>query len=393
MAIAGVLEIQLLANIARLQKDMDDAKRSVGGAMASIEKSVGLAARAFGILGVSVSLGALVLAAKRINDTVDAMNDLADATGASIENISALDGIARRTGASWDTVGQSLIKYNQALGTTTKAGGDAEKVLTALGLNAKNLREIDPAEALRQTAVALSQFADDGNKARAVQELFGKSLKEVAPFLKDLAESGQLVASVTTQQALEAEKFNKELFKMQAALTDAGRAMANPMVTGLNAVIEHFKLAKTEGDGFLVTLLKQTEIARLLGMNKPSNGYGDTRRELDLLNKSLLSGNLNQAERVMAEARQAELLARQSGFLSSNAGAGRGVSGYGDLPKGSIALPPDAAKTVKATKELTEAEKDLIYHIEWRRRAFLESYDAQAKASEEAKKTEQAMAT
>ena len=66
MAVAGTLEIQLLANIARLQKDMDDAKRSVGGAMASIEKSVGLAVRAFGILGVSVSLGALVLAAKQI---------------------------------------------------------------------------------------------------------------------------------------------------------------------------------------------------------------------------------------------------------------------------------------------------------------------------------------
>ena len=268
MAVAGTLEIQLLANIARLQKDMDDAKRSVGGAMSAIEKSVGMAARAFGVLGVSVSLGALVLAAKRINDTVDAMNDLADATGASIENISALDRVARMTGANMDTVGQSLIKFNQALGTTTKAGGDAEKVLTALGLNAKTLRDMDPAEALRQTAVALSQFADDGNKARAVQELFGKSLKEVAPFLKDLAESGELVATVTTQQALEAEKFNKELFKMKANMDDVGRAMANPMVSGLNALIERFALAKKEGDGFLVTLLKQTEIARLLEIGR-----------------------------------------------------------------------------------------------------------------------------
>ena len=48
MAVAGTLEIQLLANIARLQKDMDDAKRSVGGAMSAIEKSVGMAARALG---------------------------------------------------------------------------------------------------------------------------------------------------------------------------------------------------------------------------------------------------------------------------------------------------------------------------------------------------------
>ena len=127
-------------------------------------------------------------------------------------------------------------------------------------------------------------------------------------------------------------------------------------------------------------------------MDKPSNGYTETRKELDLLNKSLLSGDLSQAERAMADARQAELLARLAGYLNSTAGAGRGVAGYGDLPKGSLVLPPEQAKAVKATKELTEAEKDLIYHIEWRRKAFLESYDAQAKASEEAKKAEQAMA-
>jgi hypothetical protein len=277
MAVAGTLEIQLLANIARLQKDMDDAKRSVGGAMSAIEKSVGLAARAFGVLGVSVSLGALVLAAKRINDTVDAMNDLADATGASIENISALDRVARMTGANMDTVGQSLIKFNQALGTTTKAGGDAEKVLTALGLNAKTLRDLDPAEALRQTAVALSQFADDGNKARAVQELFGKSLKEVAPFLKDLAESGELVATVTAQQALEAEKFNKELFKMQANAQDLGRAIVSELVPAFNRLLQNYAAIREMG---AMDLIIKDAAKAMIGMNRLT---GDNAQDINAI--------------------------------------------------------------------------------------------------------------
>ena len=362
MAVAGTLEIQLLANIARLQKDMDDAKRSVGGAMASIEKSVGLAVRAFGILGVSVSLGALVLAAKRINDTVDAMNDLADATGASIENISALDRVARMTGANIDTVGQALVKYNQALGTTLKPGSDAEKVLGAIGLNAKALRDIDPAEALRQTAVALSQFADDGNKARAVQELFGKSLKEVAPFLKDLAESGELVATVTTQQALEAEKFNKELFKMQANITDAGRAMAMELVPRLNKIIETMRGARPVVYDFW------DEWAQ--GLRRMAPGI------------ALMSD--------MARMKLSPQLPNGGATLNSAAGAGRGVVNP-EVVKPALQLAADAAK-VKSIKGLTEAEKDLIYHIEWRRKAFLESYDAQVKANEEAKKAEQAMA-
>lgn len=209
--------------------------------VASVADAVGFSLAA---LGSAATVAGLVTMVKRINDTVDGFNDLADATGASIENISALERVARMTGTNIDTVSQSLIKYNQALGTTLKPGSEAEKVLGAIGLNAKALRDLDPAEALRQTAVALAQYADDGNKARAVQELFGKSLKDVAPFLKDLAEQGELVATVTTEQALQAEKFNKELFKLQTAASDAGRTIAMELVPRLNNVIDTMRESK-----------------------------------------------------------------------------------------------------------------------------------------------------
>lgn len=242
--LVGGLEIELLANVARLQKDMDDAKRAVGGAASAIERSAALATKALGLLGGAMSLGAVVGMVKRINDGVDALNDLKDATGASIENISALEGVARRTGTSLDTVGQSLIKFNQALGGT-KAGDDVDRVLQAIGLSAKQLKELDPAIALQKTAVALNQFADDGNKARAVQELFGKSLKEVAPLLKDVAEAGELNATVTTEQAEQAEKFNKEIYKMQAALGDAGRESAAQFLPVLTAIAETIREGAT----------------------------------------------------------------------------------------------------------------------------------------------------
>ena len=55
--------------------------------------------------------------------------------------------------------------------------------------------------------MALAGFADDGNKARLTQELFGKSLAEVAPLLKDLSTQGTLNAKVTKEQADAAEQF------------------------------------------------------------------------------------------------------------------------------------------------------------------------------------------
>ena len=230
------------------------ATASVKAGLQSVSQVAGMAGLSLASLGSAASLAGLAMMVKRINDNVDALNDLKDATGASIENISALEDVAKRNGHSFDTVGQSLVKFNQALGGTLKPGSDAEKVLNAIGLNAKTLRDLDPAEALRQTAVALSRFADDGKKAIATEMLFGKSLREVAPFLKDLSEQGKLNAKVTTEQAEEAEKFNKQLFALQTNLGLAGRAIANPFITHMNTLIEKFREARTVGDALATVL-------------------------------------------------------------------------------------------------------------------------------------------
>jgi hypothetical protein len=253
--IAGTLEIQMLANMARLQRDMDDARRSVGGAMASIEKSVALAKSALGALGIGLSAGAIVAFVRSINNGVDALNDLRDATGASISNVSALEDIARRTGGTLETVSTTLVKFNQIL-NAAKAGSGPELAIKAIGLSVAELKALDPAEALRQTAVALSGFADDGGKARIIMELFGKTVKEVAPFLNDLAEKTALVGTVTAEEALEAEKLNKEFFNMGKNVTDLSRQMVGPLVSAFNKLIEKQRELKKEGKFGLFTTMQ-----------------------------------------------------------------------------------------------------------------------------------------
>ena len=132
----------------------------------------------------------------------------------------------------------------------------------AIGLNAAELKKIDPAEALRQTAVALSKFADDGDKARRIQELFGKSLREVAPFLNDLATKGELVAKVTSEQAAEAEKFNHQLTAMQKNSADTVRALVGSMLPALNQMLEIFNKIRDSGD---LGLFLAESVKRLAG--------------------------------------------------------------------------------------------------------------------------------
>lgn len=220
--------------------------------LAEVNELASAAGLSFAALGAAGSIAGMVAMVKRINDSVDALNDLKDATGASIENISGLEDVADRFGHNFESAGQILVKFNQALTQTIRPGSDAEKVLKAIGLNARELREIDPAQALLVTAKALNQFADDGEKARAMQLLFGRSVKEAAPFLKDLAEQGELNAKVTTQQAEEAEKFNRQLTVLQTSAKDLGRDIAMSLVPALNGVLKNFREIKELGSLDLV---------------------------------------------------------------------------------------------------------------------------------------------
>ncbi len=225
---------KVLADVRDSMTRLEDVSSKVGAAL--------------GLIGVA-GIGGLVATVRAAVDGVDAFNDLSDATGSSIENISALDDIAQRTGTSFGTVESALIKFNTAL-KDAKPGSDAESAINALGLSVKELKDLDPAQALLKTSQALAGFADDANKARLVQELFGKSLKEVSPFLKDLAEKGELVAKVTTEQAAEAEKFNKQLFELQTNTANAARSLSIGLVTAINDTIRAFREGREAGQSF-----------------------------------------------------------------------------------------------------------------------------------------------
>jgi flagellar motor protein MotB len=240
-------------------------------------------------------------------DGIDALNDLADATGSTIENISALEDAAARTGTALDTVGSAMVKLNQVL-QGAREGSAAAEALERIGLNAAELRRLDPAVALQRTAVALAGFADDGNKARLVQELFGKSVREVAPLLKDLAESGELVATVTAEQAAEADKFNKQLAALGKEATDLARDLSGPLVKGLNDFFDAINRARRSDDGLLGTFGKTLQAdflrARLVATNEELERLGPAaQRAQEILAR--------QPDSFRAKARLAEFAALQ----------------------------------------------------------------------------------
>jgi hypothetical protein len=240
----AILSIDIEARLARLEEGLDKAVKSNQQAAKRVDQAWAAAGSvASGVLaGLSAAVSVAFIGSwvKTNLAAVDSLNDISDATGATVENISALQDIARRTGTEVGAVDTALVKLNAAL-NSAKPDSDQARALEAIGLSATELRRLDPAEALREVAQALARFENDGNKARIVQELLGKSARELAPFLKDLGEAGKLTATVTSEQAEQAERLAKEMAKLNASATNWAQSMLLQVVPTVNTLIERFQ--------------------------------------------------------------------------------------------------------------------------------------------------------
>lgn len=198
-----------------------------------------LGAGVLGLLGGAAAFGSFIQGA---TDSVTRLKDLQDATGSSIERLSGLTNLAGRAGVGFETVSGALVRFNQAL-NSAKPNSPVAQAIERLGLSVRELRDADPVDALQRVAQAFGRFADDGNKARLAQELFGRSISQVAPLLKDLAEDGELVASVTDRQAEAIDQLSKAVSRLSTNWAILQQRIGGPLVESLANDVERLRIA------------------------------------------------------------------------------------------------------------------------------------------------------
>lgn len=247
------------------------AFQSVQASLGNLEKSAIGLGPIFAGLGAALTFGAF---ANTINNTLKfaaALDDMSEATGASVENLSALSGVAKIGGHDLGMVETSLQKLAKALHGTGEETKGASAALEAIGLSAAELRGMDTAEALLAVSKALDQFQDGSGKAAVAIALLGKSGASALPFLKDLAEQSELVGKVTTEQAAQAEAYEKSLNKLSASFSAAGKAAAYELLPFLEKLTSELVKARDEsgsfasvfGDGVRVAM----ETVAVIGVN------------------------------------------------------------------------------------------------------------------------------
>lgn len=396
MSYLGSLVVNLSANVAQFQSDLGHAQQIADQSMRQIDAGVALVKSSLVGLAGAFSAGALV---EKFHTAVEAMaslNDAADQTGASVEFLSSTLNTLKPTGATLDQItglSQKLVRAMQGADEETSKAAAAFK---ALGIetsdSAGNLRKID--DILPELAQKLDGYADGSNKVALLQALLGKSGGEYAKILKDLANEQQAAATVTKEQAEQADRLTKEWARMQQQSEILAQGLASKLVPTLADLVQKFNEATRAGLGFFdkiqLTTLAESSVPKAIDeqvkaisrLKEKRDALAADQRPLMQLGKADglrdLDDQIKRRETILAELQKR---------FDPNAVGPKGPLGLGDKGSWDWGYKPEAPRVETADKpkairdQVTEGER-LLQNLQDRVFATLKLTEVEKLSSE-----------
>lgn len=252
--LAGQLELQLYANVARLIEDMAKMESAVSGSLGRLEKGAQVAMNALSALGVGLSAAAFAGMVKGALDAADALNKLQQRTGVATEFLSQLQYAAKLADVSNESLATSMRKLNVSI--AQGLAGDKEKiaVFRQLGVTTADLGQGTEAVMMKM-ADAFAKAGDGAGKQAISLALMGKAGDDMIPLLnggsaaiRDLmTEADRLGLTIGQDFAKKAEEFNDSITRVQASSGKLAIILAGELVEATGKAMKAFADASVEG--------------------------------------------------------------------------------------------------------------------------------------------------
>jgi hypothetical protein len=380
----GQLTIEMAANIVRLQKDMDGARKTVDGAMASITKSVESAMRTVGTLFAGVSIGAFagkLVSVEREFGTLNA--SLVTVTGSAREADKAfalLTNFAATTPFSLQEVTAAFIKM-KSMGLDASEGALRSYGNTASAMG-KSLNQMIEAVADAATGEfeRLKEFGirakSEGDRVtltfRGVSTNIGKNAAEIEGYLRSIGDVDFAGAMDARAKTLDGAISNlgdswDSLFRaindeMTGPLLMAAVQSAQTAIVGLSAVVKNFTEFMDQNK---VALLAFAAIlagpALVSGIGAAATAFIALRTAVVGLTLAFASNPIALAILAITAAAVPAIVGIQN-YMNANKELEKEQAGLNQTQAETERLlrqaEPVKAKAVVVTKELTQAEKD-----------------------------------
>ena len=282
MANVGKLVVELAASTAKFQADLGRATAAAQQSSQKIATAFGAMRRAAGVLGGALSVAAVAAWTREMVAAAEELQDLSEATGSSVDSLSRLKNIAAIDGAEFGKLRDALERLAAGM-----SGAEEGSTKTANALRFLKVTATDPAQALEEIAKRLDAFADGTGKAAIARDLFGKSGVGFLSTLKQIAQAGDVAASVTAAQAAEASRLAEAYRALGVSSDRVKNEIAANLIPTLANMVEQFAEGQRIAGGFFEGL-------RLFGTINPFRDITGNLRELNAEIARLQSDKANE---------------------------------------------------------------------------------------------------
>lgn len=277
----GTLEIELLANMARLQKDMADAKQTVSTSMGAIEKSTASASAAIGTFTTLVKAMVFGGVVREVIQLADGYTKYTSQLKLATQSQQEFDAAVARSRQisrlAQSDIGATATLYariangTRELGVAQKTVGDITEV-TSLALKVSGASSAEAASAMLQLSQSFASGVFRGEEFNSVAEAAPRLMKALADGLnvpigglRKMAEQGMLTSDVLAKALPQSlNKLREEAASVQT-ISGAFVQLKNQLTDflGVNAEASGAVTVLTTGIGLLAKNLDLLVIAAL----------------------------------------------------------------------------------------------------------------------------------
>jgi tape measure domain-containing protein len=319
MAAVGTLTIEMAANVARLQRDMERATKTVGGAMDRIQKSVQMATRAMGALTAAFAAYKTIQGIIQQADAMTLLNSrLQLVTKSQQEFIRTQEALVSISQRSYTGLSSTVDLYTSLSRATANLGFSQNELLRVVEtfnksiiISGGSVQAADAAitqfnQAMASGVLRGEEFNSISEQAPMIMELLANSLGVTRGALRDMAKEGLLVAELVLPALLEGSKSVDDQFtKLNKTIGQSGVQFKNQfalLIDQLNKLTGGTEGASRGLDGFTFNLKILTDLLRAI--NGPAQAFNETQAETERLlrqNEQAAKAN-NEAVRSTAKA-------------------------------------------------------------------------------------------
>lgn len=356
---------------------------------------------AAGFIGVQAIQG-VVNFGKSVIDAADTMDEMAQRTGLTVEQLSELDYAAKLSGTSIDSVQTAMGKL-AAKATDVAAGNKTAKVaFDALGVSVKdsngNLKS--QLQLFEEVGQGIAAINDPTLRAAMAIEIFGKSGAQLLPLLQDMGalrkEARDLGGVIGSDFAANAARFNDNLDRMTLLSKGLAKSILSDLIPAVNRMMETMIQASKSG-GFFDMLgagMKQMVNNAAVDYVNVDKSIADITAKVanlkkmrDDLTKDTLANRINNAifgdvDTIDSQLKNFETVLGQLNEIKRKATEANNPANNSQADAAAKRALDSLSKTNKETLKLTDAQREAKQQEEERARILQQLTDSVFKLKE-----------